>query len=483
MITRDTMYIGGDWLSPLSTQTTSVISPSTEETVAVVPDGSPADIDRAVALARTTFDQSEWRWLPHEERISIVERIGEELTARWPSIATDITTSIGTPISVARAMGGGSAGIFRAMASVARDFAFEEQRAGFAKDAKIINEPVGVVGAISPWNGPVYLMATKLAPALVAGCTIVIKPAPEAPLDAYALAEACEAAGVPQGVVSIVPGGLAAGQRLVEHPDVDMIAFTGSDVAGRTIMASCAATLKRLELELGGKSAAIVLDDADIATAIPQLVPGTMLVTGQACALLSRVLVPANRHDEIVDALCSGIESLPLGDPFDEGTVLGPLVSERQRDRVEGYIALGKNEGAKAVIGGGRPAHLDKGWYVEPTVFTGVRNDMRVAREEIFGPVVCVIPYESEDDAVAIANDSPYGLAGAVFSGDTDRAEGVLRRVRTGVCTVNGFGLDPGIPFGGFKCSGIGREGAAEGLRAYLETKVVFNTPAAPISH
>jgi len=482
VLTRDEIYIGGTWRPPRSTATITVISPSTEAAVATVPDAADDDIDDAVAIARRTFDESDWRWRDPLERIEIVERIGDAIEARWPATAEAITASIGTPIMVARAMGSGSAGVFRSMAATAKTFPFIEERHGFERPATLLHEPVGVVGAITPWNGPVYLLATKLAPALVAGCTIVIKPAPEAPLDAFALADACDEAGVPPGVVSIVTGGLPAGQRLVEHPGVDMIAFTGSDTAGRSIMATAAATLKRIELELGGKSAAIVLEDADLATVIPQLVPGTMLVTGQACALLSRVLVPRSRHDEIVGALCAGIQMLPLGDPFDEGTVLGPLVSARQRDRVERYIALGREEGATVALGGGRPAGMTTGWYVEPTVFTGVSNDMRVAREEIFGPVVSVIPYDDEDEAVAIANDSPFGLAGAVFAEDRERAFDVLRRIRTGVCTINGFGLDPGIPFGGFKGSGIGREGGVEGLRAYLETKAVFDTPAAPIS-
>jgi betaine-aldehyde dehydrogenase len=362
-----------------------------------------------------------------------------------------------------------------ATADLVEDVAFDHWETGLARRAAVLSEPVGVVAAIAPWNGPLYLAVSKLAPALAAGCTVVVKPAPETPLNAIALAEACAAAGLPPGVVSILSSGREVGQHLVAHPGVDKVAFTGSTAAGRRIMATCAERMARVTLELGGKSAAILLDDADPATAAAEMVMGTTMNSGQACALLSRILVPDALHDRFVDALASLLGDLVVGDPFDEATDLGPLIAERQRDRVESYIRIAQDEGAKVAIGGGRPAGLDRGWYVEPTILDGVDNSMRVAREEIFGPVVSVIRYGSDQaEAISVANDSEYGLHGAVFTSDLDRGMAVARSIRTGTFTINGFGLDPSIPFGGYKQSGIGREGGRSGLDAYLETKAVF---------
>jgi betaine-aldehyde dehydrogenase len=472
-IRHDAVYIGGTWVStdhPL----VDVVDPSTEEVVRQAAVATPAEVDQAVTIARRTFDDSDWRSLPKSERIAVVRRIGDALEARWPETAELLTAESGTPISAARAHGGAAAAVFRAMADVGESFQFEGHRPGYRTPATVIHEPVGVVGAITPWNGLVYLMASKLAPALIAGCTVVVKGAIETPSAAYALAEACNAAGVPPGVVSILPGDAAAGMVLTDHPGVDMIAFTGGDVAGRSIMAAASGTIKRLSLELGGKAAAIVLDDVDLESLMANLVPGSTRNTGQACGILSRVVVPRSRHDEILDELCKRVSALDIGDPYREKTVLGPLISAKHRDRVEGYIALGKDEGATVAVGGARPPDLPRGWYVQPTVLSGVDNKMRVAQEEIFGPVVCVIPYDHEDHAIAIANDSAFGLSGSVFGSDIDKARTMARRLRVGRRNVNGFGMDPGIPFGGVKQSGVGREGGIEGLRAYLETTSIF---------
>jgi aldehyde dehydrogenase (NAD+) len=331
---------------------------------------------------------------------------------------------------------------------------------------------VGVVAAIVPWNVPLFVTMRKLAPALAAGCTVVLKPAPETPLDAYQLAECLEAAGLPNGVVNIVMAGREVGEYLVTHPDIDKVSFTGSTAAGRRVAGLCGERLRRCTLELGGKSAAIILDDADLTETIAGLyVPTSLMNNGQACVAQTRILASRSRYQEVVDALVEATRNIKVGDPLDPDTAVGPLVAERQRTRVEGYLAKGQEEGAKIAIGGGRPAGLPKGWYVEPTVFVNVDNKMTIAQEEIFGPVVVVIPYDDVDDAVAIANDSQYGLSGSVWSADQATAVDIARRVRTGTMGINGMGMDFGGPFGGYKCSGLGRELGPEGLQGYLEYK------------
>jgi betaine-aldehyde dehydrogenase len=339
--------------------------------------------------------------------------------------------------------------------------------------ALVRREPVGVVGAIVPWNVPLFVTMLKLAPALAAGATVVLKPAPETPLDAVLLAEAIREAELPAGVVNIVPAGREVGEHLVTHPGVDKISFTGSTAAGRRIAALCGERLKRVTLELGGKSAAIILDDADLGSTIAGLLPAAMMNNGQACMAQTRVLASRRRYAEVVEGLVEAVCALPVGDPTAPETFCGPLVAARQRERVESYIRAGREEGAAIAVGGGRPAGLARGWYVEPTVFTRVDNRMRIAREEIFGPVIAVIAYDDETDAVRIANDSDYGLSGTVWTADVDRGLDVARRVRTGTYTVNGFWMEFSAPFGGFKCSGIGRELGPEGLEAYLEPKTI----------
>jgi aldehyde dehydrogenase (NAD+) len=336
------------------------------------------------------------------------------------------------------------------------------------------SEGVGVVGAIVPWNVPQFVTMSKLAPALLAGCSIVLKPSPETPLDAFLMAEILDEAGIPDGVISVIPAGREVGEHLVRHPGVDKIAFTGSTAAGRRIGAICGEQLKRVSLELGGKSAAIILDDADLAATVEGLKFASLMNNGQACVAQTRILASRSRYDEVVDAVATMVGGLQVGDPEDPATEVGPLVAERQQERVEKYIAVGQEEGARVVVGGnGRPEGTERGWYVQPTVFAGVTNEMRIAREEIFGPVLSVIPFDDVDDAVRIANDSEYGLAGSVWTGDLDVGMDVARRVRTGTYGINQYTMDFVAPFGGFKSSGIGREFGKEGLEHYLELKSI----------
>jgi aldehyde dehydrogenase (NAD+) len=474
MITRDSLFVGGHWVTPSTTATIDVISPSTEEIVARVPAPVEADVDRAVGAARRALDAGPWRDTVAKERAQVLRAIADGLEARADELAELITTENGTPISISRsAQVLGALPHLRAYADLVEEFPFAETRQGLRVRSAILREPVGVVAAIAPWNGPLVLTLMKLAPALAAGCTVVAKPSPETPLNAYVLAEACVEAGLPEGVVSILPADRDIGRYLVGHRGVDKVAFTGSSAVGRWILEACAPTMKRVTLELGGKSAAIMLDDVDPVEAITRMLPMATLLSGQICLMQSRLLVPRRQAGELTDALCTAISRLKLGDPFDPDTYFGPLISRRQRERVEEYIASGREEGATVALGGGRPASMAKGWYVEPTVFVGVDNAMRIAREEIFGPVISVIEYDDVDEALAIANDSPYGLAGAVYTTDPERGFDVARRVRTGTFGVNAYGTDPLVPFGGVKESGIGREGGAEGLAAYLETKAV----------
>jgi betaine-aldehyde dehydrogenase len=367
--------------------------------------------------------------------------------------------------------------IFNYYADLAGTFAFDEVRDGLLNPKVLVTkEPVGVVGAIAPWNVPLFIAAAKLAPSLAAGCTVVYKPAPETPLDAFRLAEIFEACGLPKGVLSVIPAGREVSEHLVTHPGVDKISFTGSGVGGKRIGGLCGERLKRCTLELGGKSAAIILDDADLATTIPTLLPNAIMNNGQACIAQTRILAPRARYAEVVDAVVSGVSAMKVGDPMDPATEVGPVVADRQRTRIEGYLDSGREEGATVAIGGGRPSGRDfaKGWYVEPTVFSDVDNKMKIAQEEIFGPVLVVIPYDGDDNAVEIANDSNYGLCGSVWTNDNDRGLGVARRVRTGTYMLNTFApIDFATPFGGFKESGVGREFGPEGLGSFLEMKSI----------
>jgi betaine-aldehyde dehydrogenase len=473
----DKLYIGGQWVAPLGTDVISVINPTTEEVCATVPDGTIGDIEAAVAAARHAFDHGPWPRMAPAERGAVIAKVAELLMAEMADMAELITTEMGAPALFSQ-MGQVTAPwmVLNYYAGLASTYQFDEIRTGaLGTDVLVTKEPVGVVGAITPWNVPLFLAVGKLAPALVAGCTVVLKPAPETPLDAFRLAELLEQAGLPAGVLSVVPAGREVAEHLVRHPQVDKISFTGSTIAGKKIGSICGETLKRFTLELGGKSAAIILEDCDLSTAIGELLPNALMNNGQACIAQTRILAPKSRYDEVVDALVAGVESgWKVGDPMSMETGVGPLLAERQRERVEGYIAKGREQGATVALGGGRPAGFSKGYYVEPTVFSNVKNDMVIAQEEIFGPVLSVIAYDGEAEAVAIANDSDYGLCGSVWTADDARGLAIARQVRTGTYMVNSqMPFDFATPFGGFKNSGMGREFGPEGLEAFLEYKTV----------
>lgn len=475
MLTYDSFPIGGTRVAPAGTGTLDVISPATLEVVGRVPEATEADIDRAVAAAREAFDTGPWPRMRPDERADVMAATSAAITARLDEFATLITQENGSPYTFSQ-MGQvyAATAVLDYYTGLAREFAFEEWRTGMMGPVLVRREPVGVVAGIIPWNVPLFITMLKLGPALASGSTVVLKPAPETPLDAMVLADILDEAGLPPGVVNVVPAGREVGEHLVRHPDVDKVAFTGSTAAGRRIGAICGEQLKRVTLELGGKSAAIILEDADLDATLPTLMPFALMNNGQACVAQTRILAPRSRYAEVRDALAEAVAGFKVGDPLDPATECGPLVAERQRDRVEGYIAKGREEGATLVVGGGRPAGLDRGWYVEPTLFADVDNAMTIAREEIFGPVLSLIPYESEDEAVAIANDSDYGLSGSVYTADPDHGLEIAKRVRTGTYAVNNLGMDFGAPFGGFRASGVGRELGPEGLLAYLEDKSIL---------
>jgi aldehyde dehydrogenase (NAD+) len=482
---RNAFYVGGEWRAPEGDGRIEVRSPHTEEVIATVPDGTIADVDAAVAAARRAFDGGEWPRMTPDERIAVVQRFADIYAERMMDLAAVITDEMGSPITFSQlAQTPAPWMMLTSFLEVGRQHPWEEQRTGMLGTPVIVrSEPVGVVAAIVPWNVPQFVTMSKLAPALIAGCTVVLKPAPETPLDAYLMAEMLHDAGVPPGVVNVVPAGREVGEHLVRHPGVDKVAFTGSTAAGRRIGAICGEQLKRCSLELGGKSAAIILDDADLAETVEGLKFASLMNNGQACVAQTRILASRRRYDEVVEALAEAVGAMKVGDPTDPATEIGPLVARRQQERVEKYIALGEEEGARVVVGGtGMPAGLDRGWYVQPTVFADVRNDMRVAREEIFGPVLGVIAYDDVDDAVRIANDSDYGLAGSVWTGDAEAGIDVARRVRTGTYGVNQYSMDFVAPFGGFKASGVGREFGREGLSAYLELKSIVPKDGAGVA-
>jgi len=479
-IDSDELFIGGEWIEPSGTNRISVISASTEEPVGSVPEGSNADIDAAVGAARRAFeDSSGWSSWSAEDRAQALERLAGALESRGEEIARRVSMQNGMPISIALATEAVYPAVLaRFYAGMIRQTNLEEDRQGLLGGTiHVVSKPVGVVGAIVPWNYPQCLAMFKLAPLLAAGCTVVIKPSPETVLDSLLLAEAIAEAGLPAGVVNIVPGGRELGAYLVEHPGVDKIAFTGSSAAGRTIARRCGELLRPVTLELGGKSAAIVLDDADLTQSIEALFAATLMNNGQTCYLGTRVLAPRSRYDEVLEVFGGLAGGLQVGDSLDPSTQIGPMASARQRDRVEGYIEKGRAEGARVVVGGGRPEDQHRGWFVEPTVFADVDNGYTIAREEIFGPVLSVIPYEGVDDAVAIANDSEFGLGGSVWTADHERGEAVARRVQTGSIGINHYALDPAAPFGGVKASGLGRELGPEGLMAYLQVQSIYEAP------
>jgi aldehyde dehydrogenase (NAD+) len=479
VIERSELFIGGEWVDPASIDTFEVRSPHDQSLVAVVPRASVADADLALQRAREALDGPWSTTSTPQERAEVIRSLSSAIQDRAGEITSTVTAEMGTPAKFAT-FGHlfAATTVLDGYAEVVESYPFEERRTGVISPTLIQKVPVGVAVGIVPWNVPMVISAFKLGAALAAGCPIVLKPSPEAPVSSFILADALASLDLPPGLVSILPGDAELGQHLVSHPLVDKVSFTGSTAAGRIVGATCGELLKRCTLELGGKSAGIVLDDADLATTVPQLLDAGLQNNGQVCAAQTRILVPRSRHGEIVDAFADHMRSLAVGDPADPGTDIGPLVAERQRERVEGYIRAGIDEGAKLVVGGGRPSGLDAGWYVEPTLFDEVDNHARIAREEIFGPVLTVVPYDDDDHAVALANDSDFGLSGSVWTSDTGRGVAVASRIRTGTCAVNsGLIVEPKSPFGGFKCSGIGREMGPEGLAAFLETRTVVLPP------
>ena len=469
------LFIGGVWAKPATQRTLEVISPTTEEVLLQVPEATERDIDRAVAAARAAFDTGPWPRLTAAERSAYLLRIADNLEQRAAELANAWTGQMGAPISLTRMLVPQAPTLFRFYGKlIAAHPLIDERTRDDGRVARIVKEPVGVVAAITPWNAPLILLCYKVAAALAAGCTVVSKPSPETPVDAYLLAECIEAAGVPPGVFNVLPAGREVGDYLIRHPGIDKISFTGSSAAGKHIAAVAAERLTRASFELGGKSAAVILPSADIGRTLESLAPFSMPLTGQACFSLTRILAPRSREQEITDAYIAAVRQVRVGDPFEATTQMGPLSMARQLARVLGYIETGRKEGARLALGGARPAAFSRGYFVEPTVFTGVDNSMTIAQEEIFGPVVCIIPYDGVDEAVSIANDTRYGLHGAVYSSDPEEGFAVARRIRSGSVAINGLSVDPKMPFGGFKESGLGREGGIEGLDPYFEIKTVY---------
>ncbi|NGO80806.1 aldehyde dehydrogenase [Streptomyces sp. YC504] len=474
LVEHGKLFIGGELIDPVGKDVIEVISPHTEEVIGRVPHAAQGDVDRAVAAARRAFDQGPWPRMSLDERIEVVTKIKDAILVRHEEIARVISSENGTPYtSSVMVQSLASMMVWDAAITTARNFTYEERRDGILGKLIVRREPVGVVAAVVPWNVPQFTAAAKLAPALLSGCSAILKVSPETPLDAYLLAEIATEAGLPEGVLSIIPADREVSEYLVGHPDVDKVSFTGSVGAGKRVMEVCARNLTRVTLELGGKSAAVILPDADAETAVKGIVPFAWMINGQACVAQTRILVPNSRYDEFAEAFAAAAGALKVGDPLDPATELGPLVAKRQQQRSLDYIRIGQEEGAKILTGGGRPAGFDKGWYVEPTLFGGVDNSMRIAQEEIFGPVICLLPYGDEAEAVKIANDSDYGLSGSVWTADTERGIDIARQVRTGTYSVNTFSLDMLGPFGGYKNSGLGREFGPEGYGEYFEHKMI----------
>jgi aldehyde dehydrogenase (NAD+) len=492
---HDALFIGGEWHEATSGETREVINPHTEERIGHVALASEADVDRAVAAANAAF--ADWAATPVAERADLVDRLADELADRADGLATLITEETGSPILLSQLYSAIAPSVsFRYYADVGRNYPFEETRVSdlsefsggeaggsvvpFAGKSLVVREPAGVVGVLTAWNVPLPLTAQKCGPALVAGCPVVIKTSDPNPLACYAVAEAAEAVGFPPGVINLIATEPEVSEYLVGHPGIDMVTFTGSTAVGRRIGEICGRLVRPCVLELGGKSAAIVLDDADLEQAVTgATVYSVGSNTGESCVCMSRILVPESRYDEFAEALEKSFESLPIGDPLDPQNAIGPLVTARHRERVEGFFRVAADEGATIATGGKRPEHLERGWYVEPTLFTDARNEMKICQEEIFGPATALLAYETEEEAVAIANDSSLGLSGTVWTADDERGFAVARRVRSGQFCVNTYAADLNSPFGGMKDSGIGREMGVEGFEEYLIPKTISIDPSA----
>ncbi|CUU59719.1 Acyl-CoA reductase [Parafrankia irregularis] len=475
-IDYDRLYIGGQWASPTSTERIKVTEAATEQPAGSVPAAGERDIDAAVDAARRAFDDpAGWASWEPSRRGEVLERFAAALESRGAETARRVAVQNGMPLWLAQNFEAGFPALLLRYYTGLVAAGQHEVRAGMlGKKALIRREPIGVVAAIVPWNVPQAITFLKLAPALAAGNTVVLKPAPETVLDAFLMAEAAIEAGLPPGVLNVVPAGREVGAYLVAHPGVDKVSFTGSTAAGRAIAETCGRLLRPVTLELGGKSAAVVLDDADLGSTLESFFAATLLNNGQICWLGTRVLAPRARYDEIVDTVTALAGSLTIGNPLEPDTKVGPLVSARQRERVESYIAKGKAEGGRITTGGGRPAGLDRGWFVEPTIFADVDPKATISQEEIFGPVLAVIPYDDDDAAVAIANDTDFGLGGSVWTSDPERGAEFAARVRSGTIGVNGYVNDPFVPFGGIKASGMGRELGPEGLQPFQVLKTIY---------
>jgi aldehyde dehydrogenase (NAD+) len=469
-IVRDRLYIGGEWVEPAGSGAIEVIDSTTEKVMGRIPEGTPEDVDRAVKAARAGFEA--WREVPVEQRVEACVGISAALAERGDEIATLVAAEVGMPLALARQIQAGLPAMdFGAMGQVANEVAWEEQ----IGNSLVVREPIGVVGCITPWNYPLHQICAKVAPALTAGCAVVVKPSEVTPLTSFVLAEIIDSLGLPAGVFNLVTGfGPVVGEAIAAHEDIDMVSFTGSTRAGRRVAEVASQTVKRVALELGGKSANVILDDADLKAAVAYGVSNCYLNSGQTCSAHTRMLVPREKLAEAEGIAAAAAEKATPGDPFEDGTRLGPLVSDAQRERVRGYIEKGQEEGAKLVAGGAEPPEgLEQGFFVRPTVFSEVKPDMTIAQEEIFGPVLSIIPYDSEDEAAEIANSTIYGLDGGVWSADPERAKAFARRMRTGQVQINGATFNPLAPFGGVKQSGHGRELGRFGLEEFLEVKSI----------
>jgi len=462
------LYIGGEWVDPASDAAIEVVNASTEEVMGRIPEGSAADVDRAVEAARAAF--ATWSEVPLEQRVELCSAISLKLQERQQEIAALISQELGSPIHISMMVQAGLPIMdFGSMAHLVEHIPWEQQ----IGNSLVVREPIGVVGAITPWNYPLHQVAAKVAPAMTAGCTVVLKPSEVTPLNAFVLAQVMDEVGVPAGVFNLVTGyGPVVGEAIAAHPGVDMVSFTGSTRAGRRVSEVAAATVKKVALELGGKSPNVILDDADLEKAVVNGIRKCYLNSGQTCSALTRMLVPRDKLEVVEQIAAAAAAQSKVGEPFDESAQLGPLVSGVQRDRVRSYIEKGIEEGARLVAGGAEPPEgLERGYYVQPTVFSDVTPEMTIAREEIFGPVLAIMPYDDEEDAIRIANDSDYGLAGGVYSASEERAKAVARRIRTGQVEINGAAFNPLAPFGGYKQSGHGRELGPYGIEEFLTLK------------
>jgi len=474
---RTRFFIGGEWVQPQGSETMRSLEAATEIPLGTAALGTAADIDAAVRAAREALDRGPWGRTSAAERAAVMHRFADALNARAEGTSKLVSQENGMPIGLSLGFNGAApGGLLQMYAEIIKTLPLEEIRPSLMGATIVRREPVGVVGAITAWNYPLTLAMMKIAPALAAGCTVVLKPSPETALDSYILADAALEAGLPAGVLNIVLGGRDAGEALVSHPDVDKIAFTGSTATGRAIGAECGRLLRRVSLELGGKSASVFLDDGDIDTFVGGLAMSSFMNNGQTCTNQTRILAPRSRYNEVVDAVAGFARDMVVGNPLDSAVTLGPMASEEHLGRVMGHIDRARHSDARLVFGGNRSSDQSRGWFVEPTVFADVKNSDALAREEVFGPVMAIIPFDDDDDAVRIANDSNYGLGGSVWTTDEQRGIDLARRVRTGTIGVNYYVVDLGSPFGGMKDSGLGRELGPEAINAYLEYKSIFTS-------